>query len=433
MKEELEKTERTEEIQAIIDRMPDKFGFWITAFVLLLVAALGVFGWMIRYPDIVTGQIIINTNNSPVKLIANTSGKLSLTEFHSQDDVKEGEYLATIQNNASLHDIQKVYRLIQNFKINEKANPQHFPKDVAIGELNTTYFAFINAYDQFTNYHKENPLAKQEEILQQTLEEQQKIIRITTQKLDMSKENLRLINRSYNRDSILFSKKVLTEAELDKSKMNVLNVKDIYHNMLNDIEININHIQETINKMQQVGVQKNEKEKQVLLDLVSAYTALADNFKIWEQKYVFKSPINGKLQFLKFWTNDQFIQAGEPVFTIVPVQSKIVGQMTLPAFGAGKVKLGQEVIIKLEDYPYTEYGTIKGKILSISITTNTLKTERGDIAAYLITVDLPEQLKTNYGSSLDFKFEIKGQGEIITKDRRLIERLFDNLKYAVNK
>ncbi len=433
MKEQVEKTERTEEIQAIIDRMPDKFGLWITTFVILLVLALGLFGWIIRYPDIVTGQIVINTNNASVKLIASTSGKLSLTVLKSQDDVREEEYLATIQNNANLEDVKNVYRIIQDFKINTSVRPQSFPKNVSLGELNTTYFTFVNAYEQFINYHKGNLLAKQEEILQQTLEEQQKIIRISTQKLDMSKENLRLINRSYNRDSILFSKKVLTEAELDKSKMNVLNVKDIYHNMLNDIAININQIQETSNKMQQLGVQKNEKEKQVLLDLISAYTALADNFKVWEQKYVFKSPINGKLQFLKFWTNDQFIQAGEPVFTVVPVKSKIVGQMTLPAYGAGKVKPGQEVIIKLEDYPYTEYGTITGRIASISLTANTFKTEGRDIAAYMVTVDLPEELKTNYGSKLDFKFEIKGQAEIITKDRRLIERLFDNLKYAVNK
>ena len=433
MKEQVEKTERTEEIQAIIDRMPNKFGLWISTFVILLVLALGLFGWIIRYPDLVTGQIVINTNNAPVKLIASTSGKLSLTVLESQDDVREEEYLAVIQNNSKLEDVKNIYRIIQDFKIDRSVESQQFPKNVSLGELNTTYFTFVNAYEQFTNYHKGNLLAKQEEILQQTLEEQQKIIQISTQKLDMSKENLRLINRSYNRDSILFSKKVLTEAELDKSKMNVLNVKDIYHNMLNDIAININQIQETSNKMQQLGVQKNEKEKQVLLDLISAYTALADNFKVWEQKYVFKSPIKGKLQFLKFWTNDQFIQAGEPVFTIVPVKSKIVGQMTLPAFGAGKVKPGQEVIIKLEDYPYTEYGTVTGKISSISLTTNTFKTERGDIAAYMVTVDLPEELKTNYGSKLDFKFEIKGQAEIITKDRRLIERLFDNLKYAVKK
>ncbi|MFD2148733.1 hypothetical protein [Mucilaginibacter antarcticus] len=91
------------------------------------------------------------------------------------------------------------------------------------------------------------------------------------------------------------------------------------------------------------------------------------------------------------------------------------------------------MIIKLDNYPYREYGSIKGKVLSISLTTNTVKTEKGEAETYLVNVDLPDELKTNYGSKLDFKYEIKGTGEIITRDRKLIERLFDNMKYSVNK
>ena len=42
------------------------------------------------------------------------------------------------------------------------------------------------------------------------------------------------------------------------------------------------------------------------------------------------------------------------------------GQMLLPAECAGKVKLGQETIVKLDDYPYNKYGSIKGVFSSIS-------------------------------------------------------------------
>ncbi len=51
----------------------------------------------------------------------------------------------------------------------------------------------------------------------------------------------------------------------------------------------------------------------------------------------------------------------------------------------------------------------------------------------MVLVDFPDQLKTNYGTRLDFKAEAKGTAEIITNDRRLIERLFDNLKYVMEK
>ena len=169
------------------------------------------------------------------------------------------------------------------------------------------------------------------------------------------------------------------------------------------------------------------------LELASAYIELADNLEQWEQKYVFKSPMDGKIQFLKFWTNNHFVQAGEAIFTIVPNNSAMIGQVNMPAAGAGKVKIGQEVILKLDNYPYVEYGSIKGKVRNISLTTNSVQTPQGIVENYLVHVDLPHQLKTNYGSQLDAKFEIKGLAEIITKDRRLIERLFDNLRVSTGK
>jgi hypothetical protein len=51
------------------------------------------------------------------------------------------------------------------------------------------------------------------------------------------------------------------------------------------------------------------------------------------------------------------------------------------------------------------------------------------VETYLITVDLPDGLTTNYGEILDFQHEISGTADIVIKERRLIERLFDNLKY----
>lgn len=105
------------------------------------------------------------------------------------------------------------------------------------------------------------------------------------------------------------------------------------------------------------------------------------------------SPFAGKVQFLKFWNNNQFIQAGEPAFTIVPKQEALFGQVLLPAIGSGKVKTGQEAIVKLEDYPYMEYGSITGKVNSISLTSNSVKTSDGDVDTYLVTITFPEELK----------------------------------------
>lgn len=181
----------------------------------------------------------------------------------------------------------------------------------------------------------------------------------------------------YSRDSILFTKKVISESELDKTQLSYLSSKEGLQNAINNFINAKQAAQQTENKLQELQIQKPEKELRIALTF--AYNDLVDNIKSWEQKYVFKAPFEGRIQFLKFYNENQFIQSGESVFTIVPEAKKVLGQMVLPAQGSGKIKIGQEVIVKLDNYPYSEYGLITGQVKSISLTTNITRTEKSEI------------------------------------------------------
>ncbi len=171
-------------------------------------------------------------------------------------------------------------------------------------------------------------------------------------------------------------------------------------------------------------------ELQLDLEFLTSYNNLKDKITQWEKQYLITSPIGGRAQFLKFWNDNQFIQAGEPLFSIVPKEHDAVGKVMLPVSGAGKVKVGQRVIVKMVDYPYMEYGHIEAKVKNISLVSSPFELGNGSkVDSYLVTLIFPSGLTTNYGSELDFKFEAKGSAEIVTKERRLIERFFDNLKY----
>ncbi|WP_026715532.1 HlyD family efflux transporter periplasmic adaptor subunit [Flavobacterium daejeonense] len=430
------KTERTEEVQQIIERMPTRFGLWITIIVMSLFSLMFFFGYKIRYPDVVMGQITINTHAAPIKLIANTNGKLHLNGLKSLATVKENDIVAYVQNSADLKDVEYVNSLIKSYNPTEDKIIDlisKLPKNLALGELNSIYYAFVNSLQELANYKHDKLFEKQEESLRKLSLEQEKAIQSSALKVKTGANSLRYMQKFHRRDSVLLSKQIVSEADFDQTEITYLNSKDNYQNAISNLINNRQQAQQTESKIQEISIQKTEKEKELKLAVLSTYTDLQDNIKIWEQKYVFRAPFNGKVQFLKFWTTNQFVQSGEPIFTVIPKNDQAIGQVILPIKGAGKVKKGQEVIVKLEDYPYVEYGSIKGKVQSISLTTNSTKTENGDIETYMIMVDFPQQLKTNYGTVLDFKFEAKGTAEIITNDRRLIQRLFDNLKYIIKK
>lgn len=424
--------QRTEEVQNIIERMPTNFGVLVTGIVVFIFSLLMIFGWQIRYPDMVKGQVTVNSNISPIKLVANNSGKIKLNGIKSMQNVKEGQIIAYIDNPTNPSGVHFIDSLLQSFNPNVvdiRNAKTKFPRNYSIGELNTKYYAFVNSLQDFINNEENTPLSKQSESFVQILNEQRKAKTSALKRLETGENSLQYAHKFFTRDSTLFLKKIISDAEFDKSEMTYNTSKDNYQNLLNNFISVKQQIQETQSKIQDFSIQGSEKDKQLSIALVSAYNDLKDNIKTWEQKYVFKAPFSGKIQFLKFWTNNQFVQSGEQIFTIIPEKNEIIGQVILPVNGAGKVKIGQEVIVKLDDYPYVEYGSIKGKVKSISLTTNTTRTDKGDVENYLVIIDFPNQLKTNYGTVLNFKFESKGTAEIIAKDRKLIERLFDNLKY----
>lgn len=430
---------RTDEVNDIIEKMPTGFGRWVTLIVLFIFILMILSGWIIKYPDVVKGQITINAMSSPLKLVAQTSGKLKLGDFKSKDKVKEGNYIAVIQNPANTKDVQRLDSLIQIFNSNDSAFAIYqyfFPKKLVLGELNVNYYAFLSALYNMIDYQEKNVFEKQEIILRKLASNQEELLQENYDEKKIRKRTMQLQRKSYYRDSLLHKQKVLADAELEKSKMVRLSAIESYKVIDEEITSNLYKIEETRNKLQQLQIQKSEKEKELKLELLNSYYELREGISSWEQKYVLKSPIDGRVEFLQFWRQNQFVKAGEAIFTIVPKENKIVGQVLLPEHGSGKVKPGQQAIIKLDNYPYIEYGSINGIVKSISLVTNSQQVNTGkgvqQSGTYLVKVALPEGLKTNYGSTLDFKFEIKGTAEIITKDRRLIERMFDNLKYIVS-
>ena len=429
-------TERTEEVRDIIERMPTKFGFWISIIVVGLFSLMMLFGWIIRYPDIIKGQITINTPISPIKLIANSSGKLKLRNITSQSGVAGNDIIGYIDNATSYDTLVMIQKIIAGYNpgnFNDTVLLSKLPPQVALGELTSKYYTFLSNLHLLNNFNQDSLYDKQITSLEKLYNNQKREILISAERINIGKRSLEYSHNFYKRDSILKVQNASSEAEIDRSRLNYLSTQSGYADARSGHVEAEKQAQQTLSKIAELIVQKSEKRNELEIALLASYNDLIDNITLWEQRYLFKAPFDGKVQFLKFWTEGQFVQAGEPVFTIIPENDELYGQVSLPAYGAGKVKVEQEAIVKLDDFPYNEYGSVSGVISSISLTTNTEKTQQGDIETYLVKVKFPKGLTTNYGKKLTFKHESKGTAEIITKDRRLIERLFDNLKYVIEK
>ncbi len=140
------------------------------------------------------------------------------------------------------------------------------------------------------------------------------------------------------------------------------------------------------------------------------------------------SPIEGRVALsADYRSAQQFIKAGDRVMAIVPKEGdRILGKAQLPSSALGKVNIGDKVIIRLDAYPYEEFGSIIGKLESKSSLPNRDK-------LYPVHIELDQGLISSTGKALRFDQQMTGVAEIITKERRFIERIFDTIRKLFDK
>lgn len=427
----------SEEVQDIIDRMPGKTGRLVALILILMTGLLVFFGWLIEYPEKVSGPVSITARQAPVTLVANSSGKLKLLRQNS-DTVIDNEILAYIENPASLEDIMCTEKFLnENNPDSLFINPRFNDTLSALlmGDLSLSYYNFLNYLERIEQYHSGKPYEKKIESLELLLKSQSKLHTYYQKQLNTKRKALQIAGKTIKRDSILFNSSAIAEQDIDRSSINYLGVLENSQKMEEENTSLEMQIDDTRHKLQMLLLEKEETEQKLRIDLITGYNELSSGIRKWKLMYTLSSPIKGTLEYLNFWRENDFVTAGTELFSVLPSDNPILGQVYLPSRGAGKVTVGQDVIIKLDNYPYIEYGSIKGKVKTISSVASPAREfgGQGAINTYLIMIDLPDQLMTNYGVKLDFSYEIKGIADILTRKRKLIVRLFDNLKYIASK
>jgi hypothetical protein len=96
---------------------------------------------------------------------------------------------------------------------------------------------------------------------------------------------------------------------------------------------------------------------------------------------------------MNYWSNNQNVETGETLFTILPtIQTSPIGKALLPIQGSGKVKPGQRVNVHLNNFPDQEFGYLEGVVKNISNTPNSK-------SMYIVEIRFPKGLLTNYGNT----------------------------------
>lgn len=410
---------RSEEVQEILTKVPHWMIRWGNYVILLVLALLFLLSYIVKYPDIVTTEIIITTQTPPEKLVARSSGKIEKILVENRTQVRENTPLAIIENTANYQDVFRLKNIVDAVKLSNQDIDFPFEKllGLNLGEIEGSFAVFEKDYIDYELNKNLHPY-QAEGIAQnfETIELQQRL-KLLQQQKEINDKGLEYKKKDLERYKKLFEKGIIAAQEWETKNVDFLQAEKEIKSMASSISQMKSSINDLNKNKKTTKINQNKDDISLYRNTIQSFNQLKKAISDWELAYVLRSSIDGEVSFLQIWTENQTISSGENVFTIIPKnQENYIGKVKAKALNSGKIKDGQEVNIRLSNYPDREFGVIKGTVKSISLTPD----KDGNL---LIDVSLPNKLKTTYNKKIAFQQEMSGTADIITEDLRLAERL----------
>lgn len=143
-----------------------------------------------------------------------------------------------------------------------------------------------------------------------------------------------------------------------------------------------------------------------------------------KQKY-FTAPVNGTVSSLDINQPGKVVQAGETLAEIAPQGSPLVLSAVLPNDKAGLVSQGMPVQVKLDAYPFQDYGIIPGIVTFISADSEADQ-ELGEV--YQVEIKLEKDYVIDNQQPIKFKAGQTATADIIIRRSRILDILLDPIR-----
>jgi membrane fusion protein len=149
-----------------------------------------------------------------------------------------------------------------------------------------------------------------------------------------------------------------------------------------------------------------------------------------EAEQAIRAPADGVVS-TALIANGQSVAAGQPLFTIAPVDAPLLVRLLVPARAAASVKAGLGVKVVFRAYPQEKFGQFDARIETVSDMPS-LPSEIEQMyalsePAFIATASLPKELRAPDGRLLKIKAGMLADALVPIERRTVLEWLFEPL------
>ena len=384
----------------------------------LCVATLGLFvalGWLVEYPDIVPVRVVLLGDDPPVRVVPRYDGRVEELRVRDGASVTKNQLLAVLENPANWSDVQRLKNALDT--------DTELPVIGNFGTLRAPLDEARRRQRDLEFFQTDNPLQRQ----LATLREQQTTAELSQLSAERGLrtvfEELDLLTEATARDSALVAEGLRAPEALTERRQRAAQLRREVESLRQQQERNGSRALEINAQILALTRRTDLTEADRQSERAAARGQLRAAVDAWLDRYVLRAPVSGRVRYgAQLTTEQQFARAGVELLTILPeidATADVRGRAEVPLAGYGKVAPGMRVAVRLDAYPYREFGTLNGTVADLA--------EVPDGDRYRATVDFAEPLVTTHGDTLPYLPELSGTGRIITRDRRFIQRIYEQL------
>jgi multidrug resistance efflux pump len=419
---------RSEEVQELLSAHPSGLVRWGTSAAAFAALMLLLATCIIRYPDILTGRAALTLGRPPVPVVARSSGRIARLYVHDRQEVPEGAVLGVLENPADPDDVLSLVAELRETAASPLASaPPSESSSTAyrrLGELQGPYSAFVKSRRDLVQFRKVDYRSRKSSAIQAQMDYDSAARDGLRRQQELARERVALRRSQYERSRTLFEQGLLAETDLQAAAL----AYNESRNAAQDADTRVLASRGAATDYRTRLLDLERETTQAELDreaaVKDAYKELLSAVAAWEDRFALRAAVSGVVYFSRFWADNQFVKVNDEVMTVAPGTGVLSGRATLPRAGVGKARPGQRVMVRLDDYPYQEFGALEGRVHALSTIS------RGD--EYAVDLSFPNGLVTTYGRAIPPRPELHGTVEVVTDDARLLWRILRPVRAAVS-
>ncbi len=424
-----------EDVLGIPPRWLMKWGISIIGFVFSIFFMLS---FVIKYPDIIRAPIVITSQKPPIQLVAKSSGIIEQILVKDNTPVKKGEIIALVKTPLYYPHLQTLRDFIAAFENVEEQKGYEklwIPKNLELGQLQTSYSTLIQNYEEFQHFSQRQITGVKVESLKQQIQQITRLNKSIEKQETLYEKDFALKKKNFERFQGLNQEGLISDIEKEEKQSILFQEEQKLENLRSTRINNDLRIEQLSAEIKFLDSDRQLGGSTRLLKIQQLVEQLKGEMAQWEEINIIKASINGVLAYSNIWSDQQDIEIGENLFTILPGknQGAIIARCFLPTQRSGKVAVHAKVNIQIDAFPSQEFGVLVSEITAISkIPSPVGQNQFGQTQfAYIVEIPLSDSLVTTYGKQIPFRQEMKGTAQIITEERKIIERIFDKVFNAI--